>query len=102
MTATELKSHISEKPVSVSVEASSSIFHLYTGGIITSEACGVQLDHAILAVGYGKSDDGIEYFLVKNSWSDQWGEKGYVRIGVDSESEFGICGILTRPVYVTV
>ena len=101
-TVDELKTLLTEKPISVSVEASSSIFHLYTGGVITSEDCGTKLDHAILAVGYGTTEDGIDYFLVKNSWSEAWGENGYVRIGAKSESKFGICGVLTRPVYVEV
>jgi len=102
VTVTQLKTLLVDKPVSVSVEASGSVFHLYTGGVITSEECGTQLDHAVLAVGYGVTEDGVEYFIVKNSWSEAWGENGYVRIGAKSESEFGICGILTRPVFVVV
>jgi len=102
ITADQLKTLLAEKPISVSVEASGSIFHLYTGGVITSEECGTDLDHAILAVGYGTTSDGVDYFIVKNSWGTSWGEGGYLRIGAKSTSEYGICGILKRPVYVTV
>jgi len=41
-------------PVSVAVEADKPVFHQYTGGVVTdAAACGYQLDHAILAVGWG-------------------------------------------------
>lgn len=102
ITAHHLKKLLVDKPISVSVEASGNIFHLYTGGVITSEECGTNLDHAILAVGYGTTHEGVEYFIVKNSWGTSWGEEGYLRIGTKSESEYGICGILKRPVYVSV
>ena len=100
MSVGQLKSLIAKYPISVSLEASQSTFHLYTGGVITSEDCGTNLDHAVLAVGYGTTWDGIDYFIVKNSWGTSWGELGYVRIGTKSTNELGICGILTRPVYV--
>lgn len=100
MTVDELKTLVASKPISVSIEASQSTFHLYTGGVITSEKCGVNLDHAVLAVGYGTTWDGVDYFIVKNSWGTTWGELGYVRIGTQSTNKMGICGILTRPVYV--
>lgn len=100
MSVDQLKTLVATNPISVSIEASQSTFHLYTGGVITSEECGTELDHAVLAVGYGTTWDGIDYFIVKNSWGTSWGELGYVRIGTQSTSKLGICGILTRPVYV--
>jgi len=66
---------------------------MYTSGIITKN-CGTQLDHGVLAVGYGV-ENGVEYFIVKNSWGPSWGESGYVRIGVADGA--GICGIQSGP-----
>jgi len=82
------------QPISVCVEADQSVFQLYTGGVITSAACGTQLDHAILAVGYSATTAGQDYWIVKNSWGTSWGLAGYVYIAKSSStSTSGICGI---------
>jgi len=80
-------------PVSVSIQADQKIFQYYTGGIIKDESCGRNLDHGVLIVGYGE-ENGDKYWIVKNSWGENWGENGYVRI-LRSDKEFdpGICGI---------
>jgi len=94
--AAQLKAALAKGPVSVAIEADQMAFQGYTGGVITSKACGTQLDHGVLAVGYG-TEDGTDYFLVKNSWGASWGVKGYVKIG----QEGNICGILSQPSYPT-
>jgi C1A family cysteine protease len=88
--AAAMKSALQGQPVSVAIEADQPVFHQYTGGIITSDSCGTSLDHGVLAVGYGV-ESGQEYYIVKNSWTADWGEKGYVRIGIKDGA--GICGI---------
>ena len=66
---------IDKTVVSVAVEADKSVFQHYTGGVITSSACGKNLDHGVTAVGYTS-----DAFIVKNSWGASWGEQGYLRI----------------------
>ncbi len=80
-------------PISVGIQANQSIFRNYKGGIIQDRSCGSNIDHGVLVVGYGE-DNGIKYWLVKNSWGEEWGENGYVRImREDSRNAIGICGI---------
>jgi len=65
-------------------------FGSYGGGILTgcSENRNRYQNHAVTVVGYG-TEDGIDYWLIKNSWSEGWGDKGYIKVkrGVNA------CGI---------
>ena len=88
--ASALKNALATGPVSVAIEADTSVFQSYTGGILTSTACGTTLDHGVLAVGFGV-EAGVEYIIVKNSWGASWGENGFIRLGVADGD--GICGI---------
>ena len=90
-----LKAALDKQPVSVAIEADTTVFQSYTGGVITGSACGTNLDHGVLAVGYGVEADGTEYYLVKNSWGGDWGLDGYVKIGVEDGA--GVCGIQSGP-----
>ena len=87
----QLKAAIAKGPVSVAIQADQTLFIYYTSGVITS-GCGTDLDHGVLAVGYG-TENGQEYFLVKNSWGARWGDQGYVKIAPDQ------CGITTAASY---
>ena len=55
------------------------------------------LDHAVLAVGYGWMND-EKYWLIKNSWSTHWGTNGYVLISTKDNN----CGVTTDANYVTM
>jgi len=93
-----LMAAIAQQPVSVAVEADQSSFQLYTGGVMTA-ACGTELDHGVLAVGYG-SLGGVDYYKIKNSWGQDWGMEGYILLGRGSyNGGQGQCGILMDPSY---
>jgi len=78
-------------PVSVAIEADQLSFQLYSKGVLTGR-CGTNLDHGVLAVGYG-TDSGTDYWKVKNSWGASWGMDGYVLI----ERGVNKCGIASGP-----
>ena len=97
-----LKNAVYQQPVSVAIEADTREFQLYNSGVITGDSCGTNLDHGVLVVGYGE-EDGIKYWIVKNSWSSSWGENGYVKIErTDSTNTPGVCGIASQPSFPIV
>ena len=90
-----LKAAVTKAPVSVAVEADSAVFQMYKSGVVDSDACGTSLNHGVLAVGYTD-----EYWIVKNSWGEKWGDNGYIKIAY-KETGAGICGINMDASYPT-
>lgn len=96
-----LMAALAKQPVSVAIEADQSSFQFYSGGVMTA-ACGTQLDHGVLAVGYG-TESGQDFYKVKNSWGADWGMNGYILLGRGSAfAPNGQCGILMDPSYPVV
>jgi len=91
-----IRAAIETKPNSVAIKADSLVFQTYKSGVITSEKCGTQIDHAVTAVGFG-TEDGQDYFLVQNSWGTSWGDKGLVKIAATEGA--GTCGINQNVAY---
>jgi aminopeptidase C len=70
----------------------------YKSGIISSSACGTSLNHAVNLVGYG-SENGKNFWIVRNSWGTNWGEKGYFRVARSRQDGPGVCGLLKMSSY---
>lgn len=87
-------------PISIAIDASHKTFSFYSNGVYYDPQCGnkpEQLDHAVLLVGYGNIQ-GKPYWLVKNSWSNYWGNDGYVLMSPQDNN----CGVATDPTYVNM
>jgi KDEL-tailed cysteine endopeptidase len=85
-----LKASIAKTPVSVAIQANHLSFQLYKSGVYTGN-CGTNLDHGVLAVGYGALN-GKNHYKVKNSWGGSWGSSGYIYIERTGDGK-GKCGI---------
>ena len=92
-------------PLLVAVDASR--WQNYVGGIFPSEDCTGEIDHAVQLVGYGsekvvqKNGQTIEqkFWLLRNSWTDDWGESGFIRVPAFSTG--GGCRINAYPALAT-
>jgi len=93
----QLKAALAQQPVSVAIQANQAVFQHYKGGVIQKD-CGSKLDHGVLAVGYD-TIEGVEAFIIKNSWGPKWGNSGYVYLSTDGSANggLGVCGILSVP-----
>ncbi|KAL9238319.1 hypothetical protein vseg_012754 [Gypsophila vaccaria] len=93
-----LQKAVANQPVSVAIEAGGRAFQLYKSGVFTG-SCGTALDHGVVAVGYGTTEDGKDYWIVRNSWGADWGENGYIRMERNIAAKSGKCGIAVEPSY---
>ncbi|KAJ4700532.1 Senescence-specific cysteine protease [Melia azedarach] len=87
---------VANQPVSVAIDASN--LQLYDGGIFDGE-CGTSLNHGVTVVGYGKSEEGRKYWLIKNSWGSDWGEGGYFMLQREGGAPEGQCGVAMSASY---
>ena len=74
---------IKKGPLAVAISANNKFIHSYKSGVIDSSECDTNIDHAVLAVGYGTdARTGLDYWIILNSWASYWGENGYVKIAI--------------------
>jgi len=92
-----LAASLEETPVSVCVNAGN--WNAYTGGVMTSAACGsmssYSQDHCVMATGFNTTAP-TPYWIVRNSWADAWGEEGYIYLEM-AENTCGIADDATIP-----
>ena len=95
-----LASAVSMQPVSIiiAVPETTTTFYDYESGVLTglNNCPNEDINHAVLAVGFGVWTDGTPYWKVKNSWGTSWGMDGYILI---EKSADDVCGVLYQPIY---
>ncbi|KAK7830486.1 vignain [Quercus suber] len=96
---TSLMKAVANQPVAVTIRTGGD-FRFYSSGVYAG-ACGDLGDdvHYVAIVGYGTSDDGLDYWLIKNSWGTDWGEDGYMRFLRGTDDKEGLCLIAKDAAY---
>lgn len=82
----------------MAIDAGGRAFQFYSEGVFAGD-CGTELNHGVVAVGYGETSAGTRYWIVKNSWGLEWGEEGYVRMERGGAAKEGLCGIAMQASY---
>ncbi|XP_055514761.1 procathepsin L-like [Leucoraja erinacea] len=84
-------------PISIAIDAHLKSFQYYKEGIYYDPHCSNQyVNHAMLAIGYG-TEDGNNYWLIKNSWGTTWGDLGYLKLAKDRGNHCGIVNYIVYP-----
>ncbi|KAK9917802.1 hypothetical protein WJX75_008442 [Coccomyxa subellipsoidea] len=101
---TALAQAVSQHPVAVAVCCGDYIdnWHAYTGGIFNipgTGGCADPLDHAVVVVGYGTTKEGEDYWIIKNSWGETWGEKGFFKVARNVGAPLAAFGLASQPGY---
>ena len=89
-----LKEAVIKNPVPIAINANTPIFRFYSEGIIEDNInIPSELNHAVLLVGYKYDKKGL-YWIIQNSWGDDWGDNGYIKVrGKEGE------GVLSCQIY---
>ena len=81
------------------MDASMESFGSYSSGVYYEPKCPQNLGHSATIIGYGYDNaSGLDYWLVKNSWSTDWGAKGFFKIA----RGFNMCGLTNYLIYPNV
>ncbi|KAK9830270.1 hypothetical protein WJX72_010697 [[Myrmecia] bisecta] len=101
---TALMQAVSQHPVGVALCVGPYIddWHAYKSGIFDIEGCVDPLDHGMVVVGYGE-EDGQKFWLLKNSWGPEWGDKGFLKLkrGLGNAGHMGLATMPAYPIKTT-
>uniref|UniRef100_A0ACD5UWW2 Uncharacterized protein n=1 Tax=Avena sativa TaxID=4498 RepID=A0ACD5UWW2_AVESA len=87
-----LKVAVLDRPVAVAIDAQGAVLQNYKSGIYKGP-CTTMQNHAVVLVRYGVSDNGDKYWILKNSWGEGWGQKGFFFMRREADGPEGLCGV---------
>lgn len=92
---------VQQQTAIVGLEGSGSSFlnDLKTGFFSDEECFSDGVDYAVIVFGYDLTNT-LPYWLTRNSWGPNWGDKGYMRLKITGGP--GICGINTLPALIPI
>lgn len=97
-----MKAGLAKSPIAVSIHAGGRVFNNYESGIFdVIPKIRRGLNHATLVVGWG-TEEGTDYWIMKNSWAADWGEEGYMRLKIYDDETIGAAGIQEEPLIASV
>ena len=96
-----LQQALLKNPVSVAVVANGLVWQFYNSGIVSSGCPSTQIDHGVILTAYG-TDNGQDFWKIKNSWGNLWGENGFIRLARNVTQEGGMCGITSMASYPVI
>lgn len=86
-------------PIAVAIDSNHTSFQHYAGGIYYEPECSSELfTHMVLAVGYGTDENGLDYYIMKNSWNDGWGLNGYIKMIRNNNNNCGVASRASFPI----
>lgn len=88
-------------PVSIEITTDFT-WSIYQGGVYYKEDClnvAEPFNHAVVIVGYG-TEDGQDYWLVRNSWNSWFGDQGYIKMARNKDNNCGIASYARYPIMV--
>jgi hypothetical protein len=111
-----LKKLVSVRPVGIAMHSNPRCLMGYQSGILTEADCSCSsekngmVNHAVTMVGYGKVENNPNcegYWLIKNSWGPNWGDKGLFKLCIphpeeDSRLPTGTCQVKSYVQYPTL
>lgn len=88
-------------PIPVAIDAGARSFQSYRSGVYNDPVCrsaARNLNHAVLLVGYGTTQNGGDFWILKNSWGRSWGEGGYIRMARNKRNLCGVASYAVLPI----
>ena len=83
-------------PLSVNIYDHADAFKHYKSGVIRELPNHAQTTHSVVLVGWG-SENGLDYWVIRNSWGANWGDHGYAKIG-RGHNYIGINNVVVYPI----